>query len=172
MPLATQFGDVKRKRHGLTGLFIHSLLELWPVGTGVKAFGQDRTNIHHTKPPFLVMPSAENRRFLKNGNVVFCAAAERLLFHHALILLENWLFVHMVKLSNGKPTVAALLLFAEEPQAALPKRSGLKIYRYRTADAEGSRETLDFDPISIEGNIYDQIKNAVSEASRTIESKY
>ena len=82
---------------------------------------------------------------------------------------EAWLKKQML-LSEGRPTVAALLLFAEEPQAALPKRSGLKIYRYKTSDAEGTRATLDFDPISIEGNVYDQIKQAVSETARIIES--
>ncbi|KAJ1681388.1 hypothetical protein LUZ63_023391 [Rhynchospora breviuscula] len=33
---------------------------------------------------------------------------------------------------EGKPTVAATLLFADEPQAALPKRCGIKVYRYPT----------------------------------------
>jgi ATP-dependent DNA helicase RecG len=61
-------------------------------------------------------------------------------------------------------------LFAEEPQAALPKRCGLKIYRYRTKDDEGTRETLDFDPISVEGCAYDQIKVAVQKTAEIIES--
>ena len=51
---------------------------------------------------------------------------------------------------DEKPTVAGLVLFAEEPQAALPKRCSLKIYRYKTKDDEGTRATLDFDPISVE----------------------
>ena len=72
-------------------------------------------------------------------------------------------------LVNEKPTVAAVLLYAEEPQAVLPKRSGLKIYRYKTTAEEGSRETLDFDPISIEGCIYEQIKKAVLETRKIIE---
>lgn len=73
-------------------------------------------------------------------------------------------------IQNGKVTVVAVLLFAEEPQAILPKRSGLKIYRYKTSSEEGSRETLDFDPISIDGNAYSQIYNSVSEAAKIIES--
>jgi ATP-dependent DNA helicase RecG len=52
----------------------------------------------------------------------------------------------------------------------LPKRSGLKVYRYKTSDNEGTRTTLDFDPFSIEGNVYEQIKTAVSETTRIIES--
>lgn len=82
---------------------------------------------------------------------------------------EPWLKKQMLLL-NGKPTVAAILLFAEEPQAVLPKRSGLKIYRYKTSDDEGTRATLDFDPASVEGNIYDQIKDAVEKTTEIIES--
>lgn len=80
-----------------------------------------------------------------------------------------WLKKQMA-LVNGKATVAAVLLFSEEPQAILPKRSGLKIYRYKTSAEEGTRKTLDFDPVSIERNLYHQIKDAVSETARIIES--
>lgn len=72
-------------------------------------------------------------------------------------------------LRGNKPTVAGLLLFAEEPQAVLPKRCGVKIYRYRTGSAEGSRETLAFDPITIEGHLYYQIKEAVRRTSELVE---
>jgi ATP-dependent DNA helicase RecG len=67
---------------------------------------------------------------------------------------------------GGKPTVAGTLLFADEPQACLPKHSGVKIYRYKTSEAEGFREVLDFTPETIEGDIYHQIREAVK---RTIE---
>lgn len=70
---------------------------------------------------------------------------------------------------KGNPTVAAILLYAEEPQAALPKRSAIKLYRYKTTAVEGSRETLAFDPMSIEGCLYNQIKSAVSETRRLVE---
>lgn len=82
---------------------------------------------------------------------------------------ETWLKKQMLLL-KGKPTVSAVLLFSEEPQALLPKRSGLKTYRYKTSDNEGTRETLDFDPVSIEGNVYEQIRTAVTETTRIIES--
>jgi len=72
-------------------------------------------------------------------------------------------------LRNGKPTVASILLFADEPQAALPKRCGVKIYRYRTAGAEGTRETLAFDPITIEGHLYVQIRDAVARTTELVE---
>jgi ATP-dependent DNA helicase RecG len=71
---------------------------------------------------------------------------------------------------NNLPTVGGVVLFADEPQAALPKRSGIKIYRYETSDEEGTRETLVFNPISIEGNGYKQIKKAVSKTAEIIES--
>ncbi|MEJ7713741.1 MAG: ATP-binding protein [Pyrinomonadaceae bacterium] len=53
------------------------------------------------------------------------------------------------------------MLFADLPQAILPKRSGIKIYRYKTADAEGTRDTLVGQPVSVEGCAYDIIKGAV-----------
>lgn len=67
------------------------------------------------------------------------------------------------------PTVAAVLLFADEPQAALPKRAGLKIYRYRTKDPVGLRENLAFDPLTIEGPAYHQIRAAVATTQNVIE---
>lgn len=82
---------------------------------------------------------------------------------------EAWLQKQMGFI-DGKATVFAILLFSEEPQAVLPKRSGLKIYRYKTSDEEGTRETLAFDPRSIEGNLYDQIKESVFVAAKIIES--
>lgn len=65
---------------------------------------------------------------------------------------------------NDRPTVAATLLFAEQPQAALPKRCGIKIYRY--SSEEMSRDRLVQDPITVEGHLYSQIYSAVA---RTVE---
>jgi ATP-dependent DNA helicase RecG len=79
-----------------------------------------------------------------------------------------WLAKQML-LRDGRPTVAGILLFAEEPQALLPKRCGIKIYRYRTKDKEGARATLAFDPVTIEGHLYRQICQAVSTTARIIE---
>src|ERR1700760_659188 len=74
-----------------------------------------------------------------------------------------------ILIRDDKPTVAALLLFADEPQAALPKRSAIKIYRYRTTDEQGSRETLEFNPITIEGCLYKQIGDAVEKTRDLIQ---
>lgn len=79
-----------------------------------------------------------------------------------------WLAKQML-LRDGRPTVAGILLFSEEPQALLPKRCGIKIYRYKTKDREGSRATLAFDPVTIEGYLYGQISQAVATTAKIIE---
>jgi ATP-dependent DNA helicase RecG len=73
---------------------------------------------------------------------------------------EAWLRKQLL-IVNDMPTVAGLLLFAEEPQAQIPKRCGIKIYRYETQEAQGSRDVLTFIPITVEGCLYSQIKKAV-----------
>ncbi|MEM6253757.1 MAG: ATP-binding protein [Cyanobacteria bacterium P01_D01_bin.156] len=82
---------------------------------------------------------------------------------------EAWLNKQLL-LRDKKPTVAAIVLFAEEPQAILPKRCGIKLYQYKTSQEDGSRETLQFNPISIEGCAYTQIKDAVEKTSKIVES--
>jgi len=80
----------------------------------------------------------------------------------------NWLAKQQL-LRQSRPTVAGVILFADEPQAVLPKRCGIKIYRYRTRDPQGSRETLAFDPLTIEGHAYTQIKEAVARTTAVVE---
>jgi ATP-dependent DNA helicase RecG len=70
---------------------------------------------------------------------------------------------------DGNPTVAGTLLFAEEPQAILPKRSAIKIFRYTTTDEIPTRDQLAFDPITIEGPAYDLIYDAVEKTQEIIE---
>jgi ATP-dependent DNA helicase RecG len=82
---------------------------------------------------------------------------------------EPWLRKQQV-IQADKPTVAGIVLFAEEPQAALPKRCGIKIYRYKTTAEEGTRDTLDGNPLSIEGHAYAQITEAVNRTAEIIES--
>jgi ATP-dependent DNA helicase RecG len=81
---------------------------------------------------------------------------------------EPWLNKQQLT-KNGKPTVAAVLLFADEPQAILPKRCGIKLYRYKSTDAVGTRETLAGDPLTIEGHLYVQIKTAVQKTVELVE---
>lgn len=80
----------------------------------------------------------------------------------------NWLRKQRLVVSD-LPTVASVVVFHEEPQAVLPKRTGVKIYRYKTSAKEGSRETLDSSPISIEGDAYNLIYDSVSKAKEIVE---
>ncbi len=70
------------------------------------------------------------------------------------IYLKGQYLIH-----GTKPTVASVLLFADLPQAVLPKRCGIKIYRYGSEDV--SRDRLMGDPTTIEGNLYNQVYSAV-----------
>ncbi|WP_285102239.1 ATP-binding protein [Promicromonospora sp. MEB111] len=82
---------------------------------------------------------------------------------------DRWMQMQRVIVS-GKPTVAGLLLYSDLPQAELPKRSSVKLYRYKTSDAEGRRETLDGQPATIEGPLYNQIRDAVQLTAKLVES--
>lgn len=68
-----------------------------------------------------------------------------------------------------KLTVAGELLFSDEPQICLPKRSSIKIYRYKTS-GEADRDTLAEQPMTVEGCAYRQIYDAVSMTKEIIES--
>lgn len=81
---------------------------------------------------------------------------------------ESWLNKQLL-IQNKKPTVAGTILFSDEPQVALPKQCGIKIFRYKTKDFEGTRQTLAFDPITIEGCAYFQIKDAVEKTVEIIQ---
>ena len=80
---------------------------------------------------------------------------------------EPWLRKQEL-IKDGKPTVAGVVLFSDLPQAILPKRSGIKIYRYKTGADQGTRDTLVGVPISVEGCAYDLIKEAVSKTREII----
>jgi len=81
---------------------------------------------------------------------------------------EPWL--KKQKLYNGKNlTVAGTLLFTDEPQIYLPKRSAIKIYRYKT-DGIADRDMLASQPITIEGCLYNQVYGAVAVVKDIIET--
>lgn len=73
-------------------------------------------------------------------------------------------------IKDNRPTVAGVLLFSEEPQSILQKHCGIKIYRYKTREIEGFRDALAEQPITVEGCIYDQIKDSVRITKETAES--
>jgi ATP-dependent DNA helicase RecG len=81
---------------------------------------------------------------------------------------EPWLRKQRL-IVDQNPTVAGVLLFAEEPQALLPKRTAIKLFRYKTAEAIPSREHLVFDPLTIEGWAYRLIYDAVAKTQEIVE---
>ena len=72
-------------------------------------------------------------------------------------------------LVNGKLTVACELLFSDEPQICLPKRSSIKVYRYKTSE-ESDRDMLAEQPITIEGCAYRLIYDSVAKVKEIISS--
>ena len=81
---------------------------------------------------------------------------------------EAWLRKQLL-IADDRPTVAGVMLFHDEPQSALPKRTAVKIYRYMTRDDEGTREQLAGDPITIEGCAYNLIYGAVRKTKEIIQ---
>lgn len=70
---------------------------------------------------------------------------------------------------GDKLTVAGELLFSDEPQICLPKRSSIKIFRYRTS-GDADRDMLAGQPLTIEGCAYNVIYSAVAATKEIIES--
>ncbi len=70
---------------------------------------------------------------------------------------------------NDHLTVAAELLFCDEPQICLPKRSSIKVFRYKSSET-ADRDTLAGQPITIEGCAYRQIYDSVSKVKEIIET--
>ena len=80
----------------------------------------------------------------------------------------NWLRAQKLCVGSSL-NIAGVLLFTDEPQTTLPKKSSIKIYRYKTS-GEGNRSNLDGAPLTIEGCAYNQIYNAVKKVKEIIES--
>lgn len=80
----------------------------------------------------------------------------------------QWLIKQRLTRGN-KLTVAGEMLFCDEPQICLPKRSSIKIFRYKTSNI-ADRDMLAGQPITIEGCAYDEIYAAVSKVKEIIES--
>jgi ATP-dependent DNA helicase RecG len=121
------------------------------LAKGVVSFESEFTNV----PKEVITESSVTKKFIKE--VVPTTTPEAWLRKQNLLL-------------DGRPTVAGLLLFAEEPQAILQKRCGIKVYRYKTSDPDGFRGVLAGDPITIEGDLYNQIKEAVKCTQRITET--
>jgi ATP-dependent DNA helicase RecG len=117
---------------------------------GVHSFENERTPAHLP----VVTESDIIRDFI--ANVVPTAKPEEYLRKQTLI-------------RDDSVTVAAVLLFADEPQSVIPKHCGIKIYRFKTTAAEGFREAEAFIPKTVEGCLYKQIRAAVSLTTEVIQ---
>ncbi|WP_330960965.1 ATP-binding protein [Photobacterium sp. 53610] len=73
-------------------------------------------------------------------------------------------------IKDGQCKVSGVLLFCDEPAIYLPKRCSVKIMRYRTKDDDIGREFLDGVPLTIEGDAYNVIYNAVDKTIEIIET--
>lgn len=73
-------------------------------------------------------------------------------------------------LQDGQCKVSGVLLFCDEPAIYLPKRCSIKIMRYRTKDDDIGREFLDGVPLTVEGDAYNIIYEAVAKTTETIET--
>lgn len=67
------------------------------------------------------------------------------------------------------PNVGCILLFDEEPQAALDTRCAIKVYRLRTTDSEYKREHLMEMPFTINGPIEKIIRDAIKKVEELVE---
>lgn len=117
---------------------------------GITSFEQNTLNL----PESYLLESDVIEDFIKE---VIPSSTPKKWLHKQLLLIED------------KPTVAGVLLFGDEPQAALPKQSGVKIFRHTTTDKEWSRQNLAFTPITIEGHIYKQIEESVKKTVELVE---
>lgn len=129
----------------------HEALKRLEFDKGITTYERQTLNI----PKELIIDSEITKHFIKN----VIPSSEP----------ESWL-KKQIFITNDLPTVGGTLLFCDEPQAALPKQSGIKIYRYKTKDKEGKRENLDFDPITIEGPVYNQIYESIKKTQEIIQS--
>jgi ATP-dependent DNA helicase RecG len=75
-------------------------------------------------------------------------------------------------LRNTRVRTAAVLLFDDEPQAALPTRAGVKITRYQTTQSDYDRKLLVGSPDSIEGPTDLLIRRAVAKVEDIMNSSY
>lgn len=73
-------------------------------------------------------------------------------------------------LQDSQCKVSGVLLFCDEPAIYLPKRCSIKIMRYRTKDDDIGREFLDGVPLTVEGDAYNIIYEAVTKTTEIIET--
>jgi ATP-dependent DNA helicase RecG len=72
-------------------------------------------------------------------------------------------------IKEGHARVCGILLFCDEPAVFLPKRSSIKIMRYRTREEDIGREFLEGTPITLEGDAYNLIYRSVATTKQIVE---
>jgi ATP-dependent DNA helicase RecG len=178
-PLGTYFRYQFLRLNDLRGLVLHSEImktpDIRPASDGIHYLRRGAQNLPQDTDEKLT-----RLRFNKGINsyedFLINAPVEEVANSAAIIdfMLDNiptaepepWMRKQQL-ISDTRPTVAAVLLYADEPQALLPK-TGIKIYRYKTA-GQGSRDTLTENPITIEGHAYKVIFEAVRELIEIVE---
>lgn len=73
-------------------------------------------------------------------------------------------------LRDDQVRLSGVLLFCDEPAVYLAKRCSVKIMRYKTKEEDIGREFLDGVPITIEGDLYNVIEQAVRRTKELVES--
>ncbi|MFJ8659165.1 RNA-binding domain-containing protein [Streptomyces sp. NPDC093795] len=76
----------------------------------------------------------------------------------------------LVSKKNGKATVAAAILYAEEPAAVVPKRCSVKIARYESKESVPDRKYLKGTPLSIDGPARVLIEKTLDAVAEIIEA--
>jgi ATP-dependent DNA helicase RecG len=127
----------------------HDLLRL-QLEKGVRSFEDSTVEAQ--------LPELDNSRIMKT------------FMDHVVPTTTKEVFLERERLTtNGNLRACALLLFDDNPQSLLP-HAAVKIYRYKSLAEEGEREDLEGQPTTIEGPIYDVIRDAVVETTKIIES--
>ena len=180
-PLGQYFGYTFLSRKGAEGLILQVSVNKCP---DVKRATDGKIYLRRSAQNLPITSDDAIRRLeLDKGIISFESQTAQVpldFITNSLVILEfvlevipsaepaTWLKKQLL-IRDELPTVAAILLFGDEPQAALPKRSGIKIFRYETQDREGQRENLSFDPLTIEGHLYQQIQDAVQKTAELVE---
>jgi ATP-dependent DNA helicase RecG len=74
----------------------------------------------------------------------------------------------LVSEDGQRATIAAVLLFDDEPQASLPTRCATKVYRLNTTEREYKREYLNEPPTTIEGPLEKQIRLIIARVNELL----
>lgn len=72
---------------------------------------------------------------------------------------------------DGRVSVAAALLYSENPSATVPKRCAMRVSRYATTDREANRDSLQGDPITIEGPMNSMVNEALLVVQQILEGQ-